>query len=317
MKERTILTIKLISTHMLLLPIILSFCVFFPPLIIPVLSIVQILLIIIFLSGYWEFFGLKMRIIYSLFIEFILMTLLIKAITSSTQASINYWLFIILGIIQAYLIFLVLKIFIVIFKKETNSVEISFPLKNGNYLITDGGNSKISRLMNYHYYSPIHKRKGTNNSMKYATDIIKYYPARKIFLPYNNDDYPIFSEKVYSPIDGTVFKIENDINDNIPFSGSYPYNTGNSVVIRSDNIYFLIGHLKKGSIIVNPGDHVRANELIAEAGNSGFSERPHIHMQLIHSLTENYWTGSGLCMTYFGKNLYKNRMIETPQGDIN
>jgi hypothetical protein len=309
MKERTILALKLISSHLLLLPLILFFCVFFPPLTIPILSVVQSLLIIIYLTGYWEFFGLKMKVLYSLFMELLIVTLFILTISSSNAVSISLGSFIIFGIIQVYLIFLLVKIILVIFKIEKNSIEISFPLKNGNYLITDGGNSKISRLMNYHYYSPIHKRKGTNNSMKFATDIVKSDRSKKAFLPPDNKDYSIFSEKVYSPIDGIVFKIEKDIEDNIPFSGNYPYNTGNTVVIRNDNIYFLIGHLKKGSIKVNPGDRVCANELIAEAGNSGFSERPHIHMQLILSPIENYWTGSGLSMIYSGKNLYKNRLI--------
>ena len=73
----------------------------------------------------------------------------------------------------------------------------------------------------------------------------------------------------------------------------------------------LIGHLKKGSIMVNIGDLVKTNDIIAEAGNSGYSERPHIHMQLIQSRNENYWQGSGISLEYLGKNLYKNRMILT------
>jgi murein DD-endopeptidase MepM/ murein hydrolase activator NlpD len=63
------------------------------------------------------------------------------------------------------------------------------------------------------------------------------------------------------------------------------------------------------SISLKPGDDVNAGDLIAEAGNSGFSERPHIHMQLIRSNSENYWTGRGVSIEYRGKNLYKNRLI--------
>jgi biotin carboxyl carrier protein len=216
-----------------------------------------------------------------------------------------------LGITQAYLLFELVKIFIVICHLDKHSIEIEFPLKNGKYLITDGGNSKISRLMNYHYYSPVHKKNRTNNSMKFATDVVKTGVSKKLFLPPKNTDYMIFSEKVYSPFSGTIIKVESSINDNIPYSGNYPYNTGNTVIIKNNDLYFLIGHLKKGSIIVKPGDSVKENDLLAECGNSGYSERPHIHMQLIHCTNDDYWKGSGASISFKSKPLYKNRLIRS------
>jgi hypothetical protein len=203
----------------------------------------------------------------------------------------------------------VLKIFISIFRREKEAVEIVFPFKQGKYLITDGGNSRISRLMNYHYFSPVHKKKKTNLSMQFATDIVKIKNSGSNFLPPGNNDYPVFGEKVFSPISGLVVKVEAGISDNVPYSGNYPYTTGNTIVIRNDNNFLLLGHLKMDSIRVKPGDSINADDLIAEAGNSGFSERPHIHMQLIKSMSENYWTGRGVSIEYKGKNLYKNRLI--------
>lgn len=195
-------------------------------------------------------------------------------------------------------------------KQDKGATEIEFPFKNGKYLITDGGNSKISRLMNYHYHSPVHKKNKTNRSMLYATDIVKLPGSNSNFFPPKNEDYPIFGEKVYSPVSGVVIKVENSIPDNIPYSGNYPYNTGNTIVIKNDNKYLLLGHLKNESIRVKSGDKVNARDLIAEAGNSGYSERPHIHIQLIESATDNYWKGSGIGMLFMGKNLYKNKIID-------
>lgn len=197
----------------------------------------------------------------------------------------------------------------VIYKKESPALEIKFPFKEGSYLITDGGNSKLSRLMNYHYYSVTHKRNKTNNSMLYATDIVKIAGNGSIFFPQANDDYPVFNETVYSPIEGKVVKVVSGIIDNQPFSGNYPYNTGNTVVIRKDNFYFLLGHLKKDSIVVKEGIVVKANSPIGAAGNSGWTERPHLHMQLIKSDSENYWYGKGVGIKYRNKNLYKNRLV--------
>jgi murein DD-endopeptidase MepM/ murein hydrolase activator NlpD len=72
----------------------------------------------------------------------------------------------------------------------------------------------------------------------------------------------------------------------------------------------LLGHLKLGSIRVKFGDVVSEDEWLAEAGNSGYSERPHIHMQLIESNLENFWKGKGISIQYKGINLFKNRLIE-------
>jgi hypothetical protein len=220
---------------------------------------------------------------------------------------------IIAGIIQAILLFQLIKIIIVLLKQDTSAVEIEFPFREGNYLITDGGNSKISRMMNYHYYSQVHKKNKTNNSMLFATDIVKLKNDRPNFLPGNNEDYPVFGEKIVSPIDGVVVKVVNNIPDNKPFSGHYPYNTGNTVVIQKDDLYLLLGHLMKDSIVIKEGDRIYANDLIGAAGNSGWTERPHLHMQLIKSDSGNYWYGKGICVLYRNKTLYKNRLIKQPK----
>jgi hypothetical protein len=221
----------------------------------------------------------------------------------------NLYLVAILAIAQTWLLFILIKIFIVIFKRDKGAVEIGFPFKQGKYLITDGGNSRMSRLMNYHFYSPVHKKKKTNLSMLFATDIIKVSNSAINYFPPLNEDYPIFGEKVFSPVNGLIVKVDNSIEDNIPYSGNYPYSTGNMIVIKQGNNYLILGHLKKDSIRVAAGDNLLEGDFIAEAGNSGYSERPHIHIQLINSITDNYWAGTGISIQYKRKNLYKNRLI--------
>jgi hypothetical protein len=230
-------------------------------------------------------------------------------ILSGIAPDINLVLVAVAGAIQAYLLFEIAKMFIVIFRHDKNRSEIIFPFRQGKYLVTDGGNSKTSRLMNYHFYSPVHMKNKTNYSMLFATDIVRIDNQRRRFLPAQNEDYPIFGEKVFSPVSGVVVRVENSINDNTPYSGGYPYNTGNTIVIRNDSRYFLLGHLKKGSIIVKAGDVISGNDYLAEAGNSGYSERSHIHMQLVECDTENFWKGIGISIAFNNKNLFKNRII--------
>ena len=110
-------------------------------------------------------------------------------------------------------------------------------------------------------------------------------------------------------MDGKIIWVINDIDDNLPFSGNYPYNTGNTVVIKNDRYYILLGHLKKGSVVVSVGDEVKQNDCIGESGYSGISERPHLHMQLMKCEDAHYWKGLGINIQYQGKNLFKNRLI--------
>jgi hypothetical protein len=310
MNERTQFSIKLILTHVILLPVL----IFIPVLSIShsflLLSITQTALLILFLSGYWEFFGLRFRNTYCLLTEMLILIVLLWRLPENHLIENTRWISAILILLLLCLLFQLVKILIVIFKRDKGYFEIGFPFKNGKYLITDGGNSKISRMMNYHFFSQIHKKKKTNFSMQFATDIIKIKDSGPHFLPGQNEDYPVFGEKVFSPIDGIVVKIENTIDDNVPYCGNYPYSTGNTIVIQKDSKYLILGHLKKNSIIVKVGENINTNDLIAEAGNSGYSERPHIHMQLIKSLTDNYWYGSGISIQFNKKNLYKNRVIK-------
>lgn len=309
MSERNKIAFKLLLVH-IFLPVGLTFTFFF-------ISngyyqfffITQTFLCILFLSGYWEFFSNLFRKLFFLILESILFIILLNKIVTSSNSDFDVVLVIIFALVQAYLTFALAKIIIVILKKEKNSQEITFPLKDGKYLITDGGNSKISRLMNYHFYSRVHRKNKTNNSMQFATDVIKISGNRNKFIPEQNEEYPIFGDKVFCPMEGKIIKVEKNVEDNEPFIGKYPYNTGNTVVIKNVNYYFLLGHMKKESITVSIGDTVKAGDLIGQIGNSGYSERPHLHMQLIENDSENYWFGNGIPVRFRDKNLYKNRVI--------
>ena len=310
MRERTQVALKLVVTHIILVPalILSTFIAGWYGFL--TISMIQTIMLILYFSGYWEFFGLRFRVIYSVIMELFLFIELIFKLLVQTSGVTNGYLICAIIVLQVYLLFELIKIIVVILLKESEVVEINFPLINGKYLITDGGNSKISRLMNYHFYSRVHKKKGTNYSMLFATDIVKTGNSATGFLPRRNEDFPVFGEKVFSPVSGTVVRVVNNIDDNIPWCGGYPYNTGNTVVIQMGNRFLLVGHLRKDSIKVKVGGSVTANDFIGEAGNSGLSERPHLHMQLIESKTEDYWQGRGVSIRFKKKNLFKNRVID-------
>jgi len=76
----------------------------------------------------------------------------------------------------------------------------------------------------------------------------------------------------YSEIDGTVV------------SAKYDDGGGNTLIIRSDEISGFCFELRKmhlNKIIVNVGDRVKKNELVAYSGNTGkYTTGPHLHLDL-------------------------------------
>jgi hypothetical protein len=309
MRERTPLAFKLIGSHIILIIVLIIFSILPTNYPFFALGIVQTLLAILYFAGYWEFFGLRFKKVFCGLSELIILFVFFWKFSSGSGGELNVFIVFILSMIQLYLLIELVLIIRVINERKKSAIEIEFPFKQGNYLVTDGGNSRMSRLMNYHYYSAIHKRNKTSNSMLYATDIVKISGSKSGFLPHANENYHIFNDTIYSPISGIVVRVINGIPDNQPFSGNYPYNTGNTVVIRKDNLYCLLGHLKKDSIVVKEGDVVKSKDLIGSAGNSGWTERPHLHMQLIQSNSDNYWSGQGVGICYRKKVLYKNRVV--------
>ena len=135
--------------------------------------ITQTMLPIVYFSGYWEFFGMRFKRIFCGGVELILLILIVHALFHGISVPANPYLAFILCLTEIYLLILLIRIVTVIYKKDPHSMNIEFPFQNGNFLVTDGGNSRISRLMNYHYYSPMHRKNKTNLSMLYATDIVK------------------------------------------------------------------------------------------------------------------------------------------------
>ena len=56
---------------------------------------------------------------------------------------------------------------------------------------------------------------------------------------------------------------------------------GNYIIIKNKDLYCLIAHAKKGSILVFPGNSVKEGQKIAEVRHSGNSTAPHLHFQLM------------------------------------
>jgi hypothetical protein len=108
-----------------------------------------------------------------------------------------------------------------------------------------------------------------------------------------NEDYFSWGQPVLAPADGVVVSSRNDVIDQ-PRPGvvdpklyeklpdaRWAY-TGNTVVIDyGHGEYSALSHLQRGSVRVEAGQRVRRGDQIGRIGNSGSSELPHLHYQLM------------------------------------
>ena len=196
------------------------------------------------------------------------------------------------------------------FDKE--SLNLSFPFEGGIHVVFEGGDGRMSPLMNYHYGSSVHGKSGVNNSMKYAVDITRLSAWGNDaygFFPRVCPAYPVFNESVLSPCDGVIAGVADDLPNEEPWSGKGPYNLGNYVLLRTGDVYVLLGHLQKGSIRVKTGHPVKKGELVARAGNSGWTSQPHLHIQAMGVAPDSFWKGEGIPITFDGRIPFKNKLF--------
>ncbi len=89
--------------------------------------------------------------------------------------------------------------------------------------------------------------------------------------------------KVCAAREGTVVVIFQDSNEG--GSDKKFKNAGNYVIVRhEDGTFAEYVHIQKDGAQVNIGKHVKAGDMIALSGNTGYSTRPHLHFMVFRTL---------------------------------
>ncbi len=113
------------------------------------------------------------------------------------------------------------------------------------------------------------------------------------------EEYYAFGEDVVAPVSGYVVAARGDLVDNPIGTVDRLNNWGNYIIIKADSGYYVeISHLMQHSLKVDVGAYVKAGEILAKCGNSGYSPEPHIHIQVQESATLGAKT-LPFCFTHF------------------
>ncbi|MBV8965777.1 MAG: M23 family metallopeptidase [Mycobacteriaceae bacterium] len=123
---------------------------------------------------------------------------------------------------------------------------------------------------------------------RYAIDYIRLTPDGRLFNGDKNDlqSYPTFGADVLAVADGPTVAVVDDLPEQPP--GANPVGlpldqyAGNRVIedIGGGN-YVMYAHLKSGSVKVKVGDRLTAGQVLAAVGNSGNTDGPHLHFQVM------------------------------------
>lgn len=160
-----------------------------------------------------------------------------------------------------------------------------FPV-SGRVLVWDG-HDLTSHHRRVNFENPaLASLKLTKNSARYGYDLIVINAEGKRSVGNEKAfaNWLSFGTPVRATGDGVVVSSRNNVRDEDDFDYSTAKgpnaNVANHVVIReADGSYALFGHLKMGSVLVKPGQRVRAGEVIGQIGSSGDSLFPHLHYQ--------------------------------------
>ncbi len=118
---------------------------------------------------------------------------------------------------------------------------------------------------------------------RHALDFVATDKNNKTFSNKGLDlaDHFSFRKEILSPVEGFIVACKSSDEDNSIGQVVHEKNWGNYLIIKSTfGFYVVLSHLKKDSLLVAVGNFVQVGQKLAECGNSGYSQEPHLHLQV-------------------------------------
>jgi murein DD-endopeptidase MepM/ murein hydrolase activator NlpD len=157
------------------------------------------------------------------------------------------------------------------------------PLRGQGYVAADGCCDSIRHVrallpLNGRFYL----------AQRFAVDWERIDDAARVFRGDAKDvrSYRIYGDPVLAVADATVVAARNDLQDQPP--GKLPEGLpideadGNFVILDiGGGAYALYAHMAPKSVRVTAGDRVRRGDHLGDVGNTGNSQAPHLHFQLM------------------------------------
>lgn len=159
-------------------------------------------------------------------------------------------------------------------------LDLVFPMNPGTYLVVNGG---ANERVNAHFLTlaPTTERQAAYRGQSYAVDLIKIDRLglrASGWRPRGPAAYAIFGEPVYAPCAGTVIQMSDGQADMPVPKMDRSRLKGNHLLLRCGVAAVLLAHSRNASVRVALGDQVSLGQQLGEAGNSGQTGEPHLHI---------------------------------------
>ena len=168
-------------------------------------------------------------------------------------------------------------------QKNLQPVVIGSPMRGAGWVAME-----TTEPTTHHFLMPVTINGGTTVDQRFAQDWFYIDPVTGQVATGGvnvTQNYLGYGKELLAVANGTVVDIRDDLPDNgiynvPPFS--FATGPGNNVVIDiGNNKYACYVHTIPGSIRVKKGDTVKEGQVIALLGNSGQSDIPHLHFEVV------------------------------------
>ncbi|MDX2239989.1 MAG: M23 family metallopeptidase [Leptolyngbyaceae cyanobacterium bins.302] len=160
------------------------------------------------------------------------------------------------------------------------AVDLAFPLQGSDYLILNGGNNiRINpHLKTLDESVP---RFRAYRGQSYGVDMIQvdqFGLRANGLVPSDPAAYQIYGQPVLAPCSGKIVQAIDGFPDMTIPQVDLVNRAGNHVLLRCGDIDVSLAHFRPQSLSVQTGTVVKVGDRIAEVGNSGASDEPHLHI---------------------------------------
>lgn len=197
------------------------------------------------------------------------------------------------------------------------SVDLSSPLGPGDYLVANGG-AAVS--INAHaelldqYLAKHRPYWGTAHGVDLVA-IDRWGFRAEGIMPPDPSQYVIFGRSVIAPCAGKVMVAVDGLPDmQVPEVDS-AHLAGNHVILLCSGAEILLGHFRKGSVLVQVGKSLVVGDAIARVGNSGNTSEPHLHINAQEPGTAAApFSGAPIPILINGRYLVRNDRFQSQGG---
>ena len=187
--------------------------------------------------------------------------------------------------------------------------DLASPLGQGTYLVANGGSGPSISAHATVLNQTIARHKlywGQGHGVDLiAIDRWGFRAAG--LLPVEPGLYVIFGRPVIAPCAGEVIAAVDGLPDMQVPRMDHAHLAGNHVILRCAGVHILLGHFRRGSVLVRVGGMLSAGDAIAQVGNSGNTSEPHLHVHAQEPGTADApFSGAPIPIRIDGRYLVRN-----------